>query len=232
MKETSAELRRQIGELRERVTRLSDAVLRVSSSLDLETVLQEVVDSARALTGARYGVIVTVDSASRAEDFVMSGLAPAETERLITWPDGPRLFAHFRDLAGPLRVPDLPAYVQALGFSTDVMLTRAVQAAPMIHRGVLVGNFFLGEKRDGLEFTSDDEEVLMLFAAQAATAIAHARTHRDERGPIWRRCSRPRRSAWSSSTVGRASSCPSIGRRGGSSRGWACPANPPMTCWE
>ncbi|MYE15091.1 MAG: response regulator [Gemmatimonadetes bacterium] len=181
MKETSAELRRQIGELRERVTGLSDAVLRVSSSLDLETVLQEVIDSARALTGARYGVIVTVDSASRAEDFVISGLAPGETERLIAWPHGQSLFAHFRDLAGPLRVPDLPAYVAALGFSTDVMPTKTVQAAPMIHRGVLVGIFFLGEKRDGLEFTSDDEEVLMLFAAQAATAIAHARTHRDER---------------------------------------------------
>ena len=181
MKETSAELRRQIGELRERVTRLSDAVLRVSSSLDLETVLREVVDSARALTGARYGVIVTVDSALRAEDFVISGLAPGETERLIAWPHGPGLFAHFRDLAGPLRVPDLPAYVAALGFSPDVMPTKTVQTAPMIHRGVLVGNFFLGEKRDGLEFTSDDEEVLMLFAAQAATAIAHARTHRDER---------------------------------------------------
>ena len=181
VKETTAELRRQIRELRELVTRLSDAVLRVSSSLDLETVLKEVIEGARALTDARYGLIVTVDSASRPEDFVTSGLGPGEKERLMAWPDGPRLFAHLRDLARPLRVPDLPAYVQALGFSTDVMLSKTLQAAPMLHRGVLVGLFFLGDKREGLEFTSDDEEVLMLFAAQAATAIAHARTHRDER---------------------------------------------------
>ena len=32
----------------------------------------------------------------------------------------------------------------------------------------------------GREFTSEDEEVLVLLAAQAATAIANARTHRDE----------------------------------------------------
>ena len=50
----------------------------------------------------------------------------------------------------------------------------------MRHRGVHVGNFFLGEKEAGQEFTTDDEELLVLFASQAATAIANARTHRDE----------------------------------------------------
>ena len=48
----SDELRREIEALRERVSRLSAAVLRASSSLDLDTVLQEVVDSARADRGA------------------------------------------------------------------------------------------------------------------------------------------------------------------------------------
>ena len=181
MNETSAELRRQIEALRERVARLSDAVLRVSGSLDLETVLREVVDSARALTGARYGLIVTLDGAARVEEFVTSGVAPEDRERLVAWEDGPRLFAHFRDLDGPLRVPDLPAYAGALGFSTDLMRSKTLQVTPMRHRGVLVGILFLGEKREGLEFTGADEEVLMLFAAQAATAIANARVHRDER---------------------------------------------------
>ena len=50
----------------------------------------------------------------------------------------------------------------------------------MRHRGVHVGNFFLGEKEGGQEFTEEDEEVLVLFASQAATAIANARAHRDE----------------------------------------------------
>ena len=43
-----------------------------------------------------------------------------------------------------------------------------------------VGNFFLAEKEAGREFTSEDEEVLVLFASQAVTAIANARTHRAE----------------------------------------------------
>ena len=50
----------------------------------------------------------------------------------------------------------------------------------MHHRGVQVGNFFLGGKEGEQEFTSEDEEVLVLFASQAATAIVNARSHRDE----------------------------------------------------
>ena len=41
-------LRQQIEALQERISRLCGALLRISGSLDLDTVLQEVVDSARA----------------------------------------------------------------------------------------------------------------------------------------------------------------------------------------
>ena len=44
-----------------RLSRLSAASLRINESLDLETVLQGVLDSARSLTNARYGVITTLD---------------------------------------------------------------------------------------------------------------------------------------------------------------------------
>ena len=50
----------------------------------------------------------------------------------------------------------------------------------MRYRGLNVGSFFLGEKEGGLEFTDEDEELLLLFASQAAIAIANARTYRDE----------------------------------------------------
>ncbi|MXY55025.1 MAG: response regulator [Gammaproteobacteria bacterium] len=51
----------------------------------------------------------------------------------------------------------------------------------MLHRGVNVGSFFLAEKPAGAPFTDADEALLGLFASQAATAIANARTHRAER---------------------------------------------------
>ena len=166
--------------LRARISALSAASVRISASLDLETVLKEVVDSARALTGARLGGINTIDEAGAPQDFVTSGFTAEEHRRMAEWSDGPRLFEHFRDLEGPLRSADFPAYVHALGFPTDRLPLKIVQITPMHHRGVHVGGFYLAEKEGGEPFTDEDEEILVLFASQAATAIANARTYRAE----------------------------------------------------
>ena len=71
--------------------------------------------------------------------------------------------------------------MRALGFPTDRLPSKTFQGMPMRHRGVHVGNFYLVEKAGGAAFTDEDEQILVLFAAQAATAIANARTYRAER---------------------------------------------------
>ena len=86
--------------LHTRVSALSAASLRVISSLNLQTVLNEVLDGARALTGARFGAIATIDEAG-ARDFGTSDFTEAEHRRIAEWPDGPRLFERFRDLPRP-----------------------------------------------------------------------------------------------------------------------------------
>ena len=175
------ELEREIEVLEGRIAALSAAVLRLGSSLDLGTVLQEAADSARALTGARYSLIVTVDEAGEAREFVTSGLTPDEHRELEEWPDGPRLFAHLRDLPGPFRLDDLSQYIRTLGFSDELVRTKTMHGTPMRHRGVQVGNFFLAGKEDAPEFGAADEELLELFASQAAAAIVNARVHQQER---------------------------------------------------
>ena len=163
-----------------RISQLIAAILRISGSLDIDTVLREVVDSACALTSASRGGIVTVDPAGQVQDLIISGITADEHRRLTEWPDGPRLFEHLRDLPGPLRLHDLPAYLRSLGISAELLPTKVLLWTPVRHRGVHVGNFFLGDKEGERRFTIQDEEVLRLFASQAATAIANARTHRDE----------------------------------------------------
>ena len=174
------ELRVEIEALRERLSRLSQASLRISESLDVNTVLHEVVESARALTGARYGGITALDEAGQLQDFVTSGLTPEEHQRLVDLPEGPKLFEYFSGLSEPLRLRDLAAHIRSLGFPDNLMPVRTFMGAPIRHRGAHVGNFYLAGKEAELEFASEDEEVLAMFASQAAAAIANARTHRDE----------------------------------------------------
>ena len=176
----SDEPRQEIAALRERNSRLLAAILRISASLDLDTVLREIVDSARALIGARYGMIATVDGDGKIEEFIASGLSDDERRHMEEWPHGYAFFEHLRDLQGALRLADLPDYIRSLGDSEELTLSKTLLATPLRHGDVQAGNFFLGEKEDGQAFTDEDEEVLALFASQAATAVANARTHRDE----------------------------------------------------
>ncbi len=171
------ELRREIRSVRDRFSRLSGTVLRVNSSLDLDTVLREVVDSARALTGASQGVITTVDAGGGVADFVTSGLSDEEEAAVVAWPDGPQLFEHLRDIEQPFQLDDLPGYFASLGLSPHPWLTHELLGTPMWHRGEHVGTFFVGDKESGEAFTPEDREVLVLFASLAAAAIANARTH-------------------------------------------------------
>ena len=165
-----------------RAATLGAAILRINASLDLDAVLGEVVESARALTGARFGAIATVDEAGMPhKGIVFSGLTPEEQRELLAWPGSAALFGHLRGLPGPLRIADLAGYVRGLGIEPAPAFSRTFQGTPMRHRGVEVGHFFLAEKADGEAFTGEDEEVLTLFASQAASAIVNARTHRAER---------------------------------------------------
>ena len=168
--------------LRDRISALCAASARINASLDISTVLGEIADSARALTGARYGAVTTVDAEGRLQEFLTRGTTEAEHRRLEAWAEGPRLFEHLRDLPGPIRLDDLPAYVSTLGLDGDALAPYSTfQGTPMRHRGQHVGSFWLVEKAGGANFDDADEELLVLFASLAAVAIANARAFRDER---------------------------------------------------
>ena len=176
---------REFEALEERLSRLSEASLRINESLDFDEVLQGVLDSARSLTAANYGVMTLLDDGGRVQDFLSSGLTPEETEQLRVMPDGPRIFESLTPISEPMRIPDLLEHVRALGFcGFNLPLPVGAfrfMAAPMFHRGGRSGHLFVGDKAGGEEFTRADEETLVMFASQAALVIANARTYLEER---------------------------------------------------
>ena len=174
---------REIAELRDRLSRLSQASLRINESLDFDTVLQGVLDSACSLTGARYGVITLLDESGQVQDFVTSGLTAQEHRRFTDLPEGMMFFQYLSNIQEPLRLRDFHSHIRSLGlpeFQPPMTVSTPLPflAAPIRHLGESVGAFYVGEKE--VEFTPEDEETLVMFASQAALVIANARRHRDE----------------------------------------------------
>ena len=172
--------------LRERLAMLSKASLLINESLDFDTVLQGALDSARSLTGARYGVMTLMEDGGRVGDFLSSGMTAEEAEQLWQTPERWEIFERLGGVSEPLRIPDLVGYVRSLGFAEFSLPLPAEPASPFLasqvfHGSERVGNIFLTGREDGREFSAEDEQTLVMFAAQAALVITNARTHREER---------------------------------------------------
>ena len=153
--ERNDEQAQEIRSLRERLSRLSEASLRINESLDFQAVLQSVLDSACSLTGARYGVITLMDSSGSVEDFLYSGMTPEETALFSEFPDGMAFFEYLSKIDGPLRLRDFHSHTRELGLP-DFRPPFAVSgvlpflAAPIRHLGERVGAFYVGEKEGGV----------------------------------------------------------------------------------
>ena len=173
---------RRLAMLLERQTRLGEATLLINDGLELDAVLQRVLDSARSLTVAHYGVMTTLDESGEIEDFLASGLTQGEAQGLWEMPGGREIFEYVNTMTGPWRVADFAGYARDMGlpeFRPPTPMSSFL-TVPILHRGDRVGNIYIARGDPGQEFTQEDEETLVLFAAQAAMVIANARRYRDE----------------------------------------------------
>ena len=177
------ELTRDVAKLRERLARLSEASLRITEDVDLDIVLRETLDSARSLTEARRGAMTTLDDTGQLEYFITSGVTEEDHQLLIDLPRGIDFFAYFMSSPEPLRVANFSSHVASMGLpdlGPPLGPVGSFLSVPIRHQGSYVGNLYLSDKLGGGEFTREDEETLVLFASQAALAIANARRHREE----------------------------------------------------
>ena len=178
----SSDLERENQALRERLSRLSEASLRINESLEFDTVLQEVLDSARVLSGASYGVITLFKDSGAVDAFLASGMTPEEAEGVWAMADGPPFMEHLRSLAVPVRTARLTSYAHSIGLADFSPLAGAgaFMSAPIRHRGQGLGAICLAKREPDPEFSREDEETLVTFASQAAHVIANARRYREE----------------------------------------------------
>ena len=180
----SDDLLRDNAALRERLSRLSEASLRITGDLEPGAVLQGVVDGARSLTGASTAGLTALDERGQLWEFVTSGLTPKQHRLVLELPGGMEFFAYLSRLPEPLRVADFSAYIRAAGLpdiGPPLGPVGAFLRTPIRLLGRHVGDIYLAGKEVGGEFTRDDEETLTLFATQAALAIANALRYREER---------------------------------------------------
>ena len=168
---------------RDRLSRLSRAAWRINETAEPGDVLQELLHSARSLTDASFGLIIILDDSGQIESFVTSGHAPSEQQSLWSTDGGDELLRHLSQVSGPFRLRDPSAYMRSQGFPEPHPTTgfNSFLGTTVRHREFSMGYVYVGEKDGESEFNPEDEEILEMFAAQAALVIASTRRDREER---------------------------------------------------
>jgi two-component system, NarL family, sensor histidine kinase DevS len=162
----------------DKLRRLIDAGIALTSELSLDSLLQRIVETSAGLTEARYAALGVIDTAGRGlERFLTTGI-DEETHRAIgDLPRGRGVLGVLIREARPLRLHDIADDPRSVGFPRSHPPMRTFLGVPIVLRGVAYGNLYLTEKAGGLDFTVEDEELTQLLAAQAAVAIENARLY-------------------------------------------------------
>ncbi len=176
----TAQLTRSVGEL----TALGDVGRALSSTLDLEAVLNMIVSRAVQLSGLDGGVVFEYDP--EAEEFVQraateTGGALAEARRATRVHKGEGVVGRTAVTLEPAQVPDITvpdAYASRLRGNLIQSGIRGLLAVPMVSDGRLVGCLVVSRNRPG-DFPADTIELLQTFATQSAVAIQNARLFRE-----------------------------------------------------
>lgn len=155
---------------------LVDAGIALASELDLDAILRKLVETGASLTGARYAALGVLGRDGETLDRFITHGVDEETRRAIGPPPRGRGVLGLLVRRGePLRLDDLTQDPAAVGFPARHPPMRSFLGVPVLLRGKAYGMLYLTEKEGDQGFTSDDEEVAELLAAQAAVAIENAR---------------------------------------------------------
>jgi len=131
-----------------RLHQLLDAVLSVESDLDLDAVLGRIVDAAVALTGARYGALGVIRTGGKGlSAFVHRGIDDATARRIGHLPEGVGILGLIIREPYPLRLTDLTAHPESVGFPEGHPAMRSFLGVPICVHGEVFGNLYLTEKR-------------------------------------------------------------------------------------
>jgi GAF domain-containing protein len=181
------ELEARTGELTqsvEKLTALGEVSRALSSTLDVETVLDTIVSRASQLAGGAGCSIYEYDEgAERFELRATHNYAPEFVEALRAVPlrKGEGLMGRAAEMREPVQVPDITqpgAYQSSVRDTLIRFGYRALLAVPLLREDQIIGSLSFNRKAPG-DFLPEVVDVLRTFATQSALAIQNARLFRE-----------------------------------------------------
>jgi signal transduction histidine kinase len=160
---------------------LLDAVVTMGADLELDTLLGRIVEAASDLANSKYAALGVLGSGPerRLRTFITHGVTPEQKAKIGDLPTGHGILGLIIDRPEPLRLHDLAEHPVSYGFPANHPPMKGFLGVPVRIRDKVFGNLYLTEKRDGGDFTEQDEKIVVALAAAAGVAIENARLYEE-----------------------------------------------------
>src|SRR3954465_9244738 len=154
----------------------------MAAEREVEPVLQRLVHAGRELGSARYAALGVPDGEGAFARFITSGVSEELIEAMGPLPRTHGLLGAMLESPEPYRVDDIHTDPRFRGWWPSAPPDmRTFLGVPVVARGRVIGAVYLTEKEGGASFSDDDERLIGLLAAHAATAIENARLYERSR---------------------------------------------------
>ncbi len=159
----------QIVRGRDRLDGLVEAMLMVTSGLELDVTLKTIVHTAIDLVDAGYGALGVRGHHHELVEFIYEGIN-AETRELIgPLPEGRGVLGHLIDEPKPIRLDNIMQHPASVGFPPNHPPMRTFLGVPVRIRDEVYGNLYLTEKANGQPFSEDDEVLVEAWLPRRAS---------------------------------------------------------------
>jgi signal transduction histidine kinase len=153
----------------------------IIGDLGLGTVLLRIVEAACELVNARYGALgVVAPEGAGLEQFIHVGIDASTVEAIGHLPEGKGLLGLLIEEPEPIRLRDLAEHARSVGFPDNHPPMMGFIGVPIRVRDEIFGNLYL-TRIDGVDFSAEDEELVLALAATAGVAIENARLFEESR---------------------------------------------------
>ena len=150
------------------------------AELDVESVLQQVLETGQELTEARYAALGILDEHKRElERFLFRGIDEQQRRVIGPLPRGRGVLGELIRRPEPLRLARVGGHPHSFGFPPGHPPMTTFLGVPIAIRGEVFGNLYLTDKSGAQEFSEADEELVVVLAEWAAIAIDNARLYQD-----------------------------------------------------
>ncbi len=167
----------QIVEGRDRLDGLVEAMLVVTSGLELDQTLKTIVHTAIDLVDAQYGALGVRGHDHELVEFIYEGIDEAAREQIGHLPEGLGVLGVLLDDPKPIRLDNISHHAASVGFPANHPPMQTFLGVPVRIRDEVFGNLYLTEKAGGQPFSEDDEVLAQALAAAAGIAIDNARLY-------------------------------------------------------